>query len=335
MDIMTLLQRLVRQIRNREYYLKALSDHVLPQRDLTRYRDLIHAEYASLDQFLESDHTQEVSSIRYGDVHMDLLIEDRNCETTVVVFHTALDPEGITTPVFVGRGLLKGLNANVICCSDPALELGVGLGWFIGKQGQEFQDDLASAIRHILHSLRSHKYLVFYGPSGGGFASLYYSSRFPGSLAMPVNPQTDIDAYSKDAVKRYCRAAWGVESGADVPAVTDLRPEYSGALMNHVLYLQNLGDRAHVSKQLIPYLAAVSERHKVLLSFGKWGIGHRAPPPDVQRPFVEAAVEVRGDWEKLRKIIDISEESDPQRIKDLVTEYTLLEKRAMHRKSLG
>lgn len=313
--------------------MKETSNLAQPQREVQRYDDKDHFEYESLDQFLASEINQGISSVRYGNVHIDLFVEDRNCETTVVVFHTALNPSMVTTPVFVGRGLLEGLDVNVICCSDPALELGVGLGWFIGKKGLDFQEDLTRAIGHVLTSFGSHKHLVFYGPSGGGFAALYYSSRFPGSLAIPVNPQTDIDDYAEEAVKSYCTIAWGTDAGASVPAVTDLRPQYSGEIPNHVLYLQNLGDRAHINQQLIPFLNSVSEKHKVLIHLGKWGIGHRAPSPEIQSPFIEAAVQVKGDWAQLTDLIETLEGATPVELKELATEYTLLEKRALHRKS--
>lgn len=308
---------------------------MVPPRDLARYKGARTNEFASMEQFLEEGCQQGISSINYGNAHLDLLIEDRHCETTVVIFHTALDPEAVTTPVFVGQGLMKGVSANVICCSDPALELGVGLGWFIGAEGMDFQSDLTRALEHVLKSFDSHRNLVFYGPSGGGFAALYFSSRFPGSLAMPVNPQTDIDAYSEDAVVRYCKTAWGTSTGKDTSAVTDLNVVYAGDFKNYVLYLQNLGDRAHIDKQLIPFLTSVSNRQKMLLSFGKWGLGHRAPRLDVQRPFIEAAVKVDGHWERLRSLIEISDESDPKKIKNAATEYTLLEKRALLRGRSG
>ena len=301
-----------------------------PARNLTRYGAGSAVTYSSLDDFLESNENNGISTIEYGGRHIDLLVEDRGFTTTVVIFHTALDPKDITTPVFVGHGLMEGVKANLVCCSDPVLELGVGLGWFAGHDGVLFQNDFVQILEHVLSNMESHKELVFYGASGGGFASLYFSAQFPNSLAMPLNPQTDIDAYSERAVEEYCLPAWGVRRGLEAPVTTNLIPLYSGNFQNYVFYLQNLGDRTHINKQLIPMLRNVTNSNRILLYLGEWGLGHRAPKTDIQRPLLQAVVAVDGDWEKLREIFPLHEATAPEYLKALGTDYTLRVKRRAH-----
>lgn len=324
---MTLLQRFWR--RCHELLLRRPSANLdstvgqSPIRNLTRYGVGPGLSYSSLHGFFQSNENNGISTIEYGDKHIDVLVEDRGFTTTVVIFHTALDPNEITIPVFVGQGLMEGVKANVVCCSDPVLELGIGLGWFAGLNDVAFQNDFVQILKHILSNMTAHKNLVFYGPSGGGFASLYFSAQFPKSLAMPLNPQTDIDAYSKRAVEEYCLPAWGVRRGAETSVTTNLIPLYSGELQNYVFYLQNLGDRAHVNKQLIPMLRNISDKSRILLYLGEWGLGHRAPKTDIQRPLLQAVVDVDGDWGRLREIFPLHEVDDPEHLKALATDYTL------------
>lgn len=328
---MTLLQRFWRrchELLSRQPVAQAdLAVEQRSIRNLTRYGGGSGVSYRSLHDFLESSENNGISTIEYGDKHIDLLVEDRGFTTTVVIFHTALDPSDITTPVFVGQGLMEGIKANVVRCSDPVLELGVGLGWFAGLDGVLFQTDFVQILEHVLANMDSHKNLVFYGPSGGGFASLYFSAQFPNSLAMPLNPQTDIDAYSVRAVEEYCLPAWGVLRGAETSVTTNLIPLYSGDLQNYVFYLQNLGDRAHINKQLIPMLKSVSDNSRILLHLGEWGLGHRAPKTEIQRPLIQAVISVDGDWEKLREVIPLHEVDDPEHLKSMATGYTLRLKR--------
>src|SRR5699024_12455917 len=98
-------------------------------------------------------------------------------------------------------------------------------------------------------------------------------------------------------------------------------------------YLLNIVDRANIKQQLIPFRDSVSEKHIVLIHLGKWRIGLRAPSPEIQSPFIEAAVQIKGDWAQLTDLIETLEGATPVGLKELATEYTLLEKRALHRKS--
>src|SRR5699024_1541191 len=128
---------------------------------------------------------------------------------------------------------------------------------------------LTAAIRTIQDRIGA-KHLVFFGMAGGGFAALNLSHEFPGSLAVPVNPQTRILDYAEThwaAMARACFGAQDVEQSRAVlesHARADLRRLYADGFENSVLYVQNTAD-AHVSTQLIPWFEAIGWRERAMI----------------------------------------------------------------------
>lgn len=100
-------------------------------------------------------------------------------------------------PVFTGLNVTRELDASFVALSDPTLYLDpdLKLAWYAGSSGWDLQSLLKCVLRKIATVARSND-LIFFGGSGGGFASLYCAASFPGSLALVWNPQTDIGAYS-------------------------------------------------------------------------------------------------------------------------------------------
>src|SRR5690606_37414963 len=118
----------------------------------------------------------------------------------------------------------------------------------------DLQDTILRAIRRCIEALTPER-VVFFGASGGGFAALYFSSLVADSLAVVMNPQTDIAAYLPGPVKVWRETCW---DGADLTALpgtvtTDLVQHYSArSMQNHVAYLQNRTD-SHVDAHMRPW----------------------------------------------------------------------------------
>ena len=69
-----------------------------------------------------------------------------------------------------------------------------------------------------------------------------------------MNPQTDISKYSETAVNAYLGKLLGQEMTLCLPHLsTRVIDLYKEQFTNNVLYVQNLGDRYHVPKYLIPF----------------------------------------------------------------------------------
>lgn len=267
----------------------------------SRYHDRL-INHPSLDAFLSAPLSLGINSIQYGPGpnFLDLHIIDRGSETTIFLFHAAVEPGSTTLPLFVGQQLTEDLKANLVFVSDPALDQEIPIGWFAGDNSHALQEDLVRVFKHIIHGLGDSKNLIFFGPSAGGFASLYYSKQFPGSLAIAVNPQTDISRYLPSHVDLYRQACWGNHELSETGVVYNLVGEYQKGFPNHVVYLQNEDDTFHIDNHLEPWKKAVtqhSDRWKVM--FGDWGDGHAPVPLYLLMGILAFAVEVDGDWPRL------------------------------------
>lgn len=269
-------------------------------RDLNQYK-VKNFNHHSISDFVQSHTPNGSHAIRYGDGYLDLLIEDRSCATTLIMFHAAVLRNFDTLPMFVGRKITENIDANLIFVSDPSLEYGINLGWFGGDLNRPLQSDLPTVISHVLSGFKHHQYLMLFGPSGGGFASLYYSSVFPGSLAIPMNPQTNIKLYRKADVQAYSDASWGGIAVSDAQFCSNVLPAYSNNIKNNVAYIQNLGDISHVEKYLVPLIEQLSRtnRPKVGLKLGQWGKGHRPAPGRVLVRLFRDAIASEGNWSQL------------------------------------
>ena len=163
--------------------------------------------YDGLSSFLDSPVSAGISTIIFQENSLDLLMVHRDSPTLTVIFHAAADPAQVTLPLFVGQHLAEDLDSSVLFVSEPALDLGVPIGWYAGCKSGPRQSDFQDIFEHIQSSVGATS-LIFYGCSAGGFASLYYSHQNPGSLAIAVNPQTDIQKYHSDKVATFTEKCW-------------------------------------------------------------------------------------------------------------------------------
>ena len=216
-------------------------------------------------------------TIMLDDVPIDLRYDDRGFDTTVVFFHAAITKAVRRYPVFSGATFSEDVAANRLFISDPSLYVDsrIKLGWYAGSSRQpKLQDALTEIISRFDGPDRR---LVFFGASGGGFASLYYSTHFPGSIAVPVNPQTTIRNYVPVIVNRYLNYAWDGLPVGELPVCTDVIELYRRPVTNSVLYVQNSGDSDHMEHHYAPFFDVLPEGHKVESHLVDAGEGHVPP----------------------------------------------------------
>ncbi|SEI42145.1 hypothetical protein SAMN04487917_101189 [Arthrobacter sp. yr096] len=260
--------------------------------------------YSGVASFIEADSIpQGILSISEAGLPIDLLNSDVGSDTTMVVFHGAVESTS-QLPVLSGQGLSTGIGVNRIFISDPSLYIseGLQLGWFAGNKAQPgLQSDLEKIIRRIVTSHGSRR-VMFFGGSGGGFASLYFAARFAGSAAVVFNPQTNIARYQPSTVLDYAQIAYDAPDDVQEPlsylpqlAVTDLCGLYAQPLGGAVVYLQNLNDLFHTENHMQPFLEAVHPDNPVFLLEDFWGPGH-APPPKPLLTEVLAGVAAVASW---------------------------------------
>lgn len=270
--------------------------------DLERY-ELPVTRYESLDEFLAADGLPsgilEIGWIR--PIHV--LYRPEDSETTSIHFHAAVDRNTATLPMFSGLTVTAGAWVNNVYISDPTLTIDsdLNLAWFAGADGLPVQRVLPTVIAKFLDASRSTR-LVFWGVSGGGFASLYYSRLFPESLAVCINPQTSILRYAPQFRRAYAAATFGAltrDEGDRLIAErvdADLTTAYRNGFANQVLYLQNADDW-HYKEHLLPF-ADATRRHRSRVRFEvrDWGQGHKPMPTDQLQSLLHTLLTTPGPW---------------------------------------
>lgn len=253
-----------------------------------------HTTYSSLKEFMDADeYPSGVLTVMRRGIPIDIKYEPRGFDTTTVFFHAALTGKKYTYPVFTGAGVSAELPTNRIFIADPSLYLSdeLFLGWYAGNHKQP---RLQYVIRGILnHLVPAGQKMVTFGSSGGGFAALYYAAHRDNSVAVPVNPQTNLANYNRAAVERYARLAWGLSGGQalkKIPAVTDLTRTYR-APGKKAFYVQNTNDRTHMQGHYSPFMDALPAGHDVRPVLVEGKAGHHPPPKTVIREVLATAVD--------------------------------------------
>lgn len=276
---------------------------VIAERDLSRWGEQTYW-HGQLDAF-KSQQTlgSGIHCFKAGGLIYDIRIQDNGSDTTAFLFHGSTSREGRSLPFFTGNNLLTGKKANRVFISDPSLLMSkkLALAWYAGNSGGvRVQAALLDAIRTIASCLGG-KRLIFFGPSGGGFASLYYSWHFPGSLAYAINPQTRIRDFSAVAVDAFAKACLGAADRSEVDAAlahqttSDVRALYRERFDNHVVYVQNSTDH-HVALQMKPFLS-VAKKQPTIIMGDDWGEGHIAPPvPQTVATLDRLIADPDNDW---------------------------------------
>lgn len=299
-----------------EYLATELRRFVLSLRAPHHYEGLPRRNPAPWGEFTHLTHPGEFSTvseanglftITHNGLPIDLMVEDNGSNTTLVSFSAALGQAPLDPPIFTGRAASADLGMNRVFVSDPGLLCSevLGLAWYLGTKQVNLTQRLVEIIQALQDRLGA-EHLVFFGMSGGGFASLNISHEFPGSLAVPVNPQTRILDYAKLHWQSMAEACFGVkgEDGAldilEAHHRADQRHVYNRGYSNTVIYVQNSQD-SHVTYQMIPWLEAIEWKGDVHVLAEKWGDGHVPPKPEKLRQLLGRISEVDGDWASLAR----------------------------------
>lgn len=275
----------------------------LERRDTSAWGDF--TDLGSPEEIADADLSSGFLTVWQDGLPFDLLVDDIGAETTLVSFHAALGGSGLKPPIFTARTVSDGLGLNRIFVSDPGLLAGkdLGVAWYLGTSDVDATAVLTKIIAALEQRMGA-KHLVFFGMSGGGFASLNLSHEFPGSLAIPVNPQTRILDYLEEHwhdLGRLCFGATTAEESRQALELhprADLRRVYAEGFENTVIYVQNASD-GHVKIQMRPWLEAISGDRGVHTLLGDWGRGHVPPNARELKRMLAQVPSVQGRWQEL------------------------------------
>lgn len=157
-------------------------------------------------------HTKHLGMKLYAYSHLRL------GEPLYVVLHGAM-VSGTWFPRFERVKTMSEEGRSFCTIADPTIQqdLGLKLGWYVGHDGIDANEWLLALVERLKFIARPRQ-LIFVGSSGGGYAALQLSHRFPGSLAFVTDPQTIIPNYYATQVKRLMHVGFddlGVESALD------------------------------------------------------------------------------------------------------------------------
>lgn len=283
-------------------------------RSFERWARFPRHDVPGIEAFAQDGIPAGIVSIHGGVVPIDLYAAITP-GAPLVVFLDGNVPRATIAPLpyFSGFGVIpKDWPVSMISVSDSSFALAddLTLAWYGGSEGMALQDLLVGILDRAITVARPSR-VVFFGGSGGGFASLFHASFVRDSVALIWNPQTDIRAYSPAQVETYARVAFPTDfqrlgdpvAVLDRNIVADVATRY-GAPRNDVIYLQNLSD-GHVAGHLGPFLrkqgialptgpfsGLVGER--LFLHLAEWGKGHVPPPRDVLGPLLAAVLDLPG-----------------------------------------
>jgi hypothetical protein len=179
-----------------------------------------------------------------------------------VMFHSTVDRSKRSVPYFDRLEASQDMPGSVLLVSDPTLfvEERLQLGWYVGTR----RWDPTATVREIVHSAAAASgasKLIFIGSSGGGFPALRYSSIFPDSLALAINPHVDLFRYYRSWVRILLETAFpGIDRD---DAERWFRPRFSvlddyqkGTGTNKVLYAQSGHDTNPLTNHLPAFIEA-------------------------------------------------------------------------------
>lgn len=200
----------------------------------------------------------------------------------IVYFHGALERSKRAIPSYYPIDPEISGHAHQISICDPTMTSreGFPISWYAGHEDFNCQEELKCFFQQLKEELGIRK-IIFFGSSGGGFASLFYSFFDEDSVAMALVPQTKIKNYHRPkAFEMYSKSCWSEKPISEVEnyCCLDVCELYKSGFKNSVVYIQSSGDVEHFSSQLIPFLSSINhcKEHKenfILENsyFGKFG----------------------------------------------------------------
>lgn len=251
-------------------------------RSTSAVADLGHSRFDSLDAVLAKPLRDGLTSLKTNNRWFDVLYEDRGADVTFVTFAAALPSSAKTYPRFSSQRTAGLLNANLLAFADAGSGSRESLPtfWHLSTKRVDAQRYVPEIIRHAITS-RSGTHLIFFGSSAGGFAALNYSAQFPDSVALVMNPRTNL----LSTPIRFPGYAETTYPGANVDRLARRMPTsmpalYSKSRGNTVAYLQNTQDKNYYSHHFLPFVEATSGQANVFVRAKPWGVGHVVPPRD-------------------------------------------------------
>src|SRR5690625_1345903 len=275
----------------------------------TRDRDEIAAlEFQHLEDYPQFDPLHGTESTKYSGYLDDAatlvaLFVNQRSDTLIVRCHGALPRKATVLPRFERLRTFLNTPYSSLYFGDPTLHLSeqVSLAWYTGWKELDLYPILARWVTSAAAASGASR-IVFLGSSGGGFASLQISALIPGSMAIPLNPQTAIWKYQPSGNLAYARnyikhimphltpvggvreimpdVDWSEPLGDRASAIS----RYDQPVENYVFYAQNLNDVAHREDHYLLFRKKTEtgpNRERIRYFTYEGQHTHTSPKPDI------------------------------------------------------
>lgn len=252
--------------------------------------------HQSVDEFLDSELTDGIHTIRSGGLIADLVYEGRDGDALLVFFSSVVTDE-ITWPYFTGLGIARSVNTSILAFSDPSISLGAPTGWCLGDQRSRYHTE----VPRIIETVAAGRRVVLAGSSGGGFPALHYGASLPGSVSVAVNPRTHL-LTPPTSLQYWATDLYGTDDPQQIKQIVPLKP---GRPENKVVYLQNSGDPRYFAAHMIPYLLRLQPGADVFTLVDHWGDGHVAAPGWLLRRIIGSLLEDPASEAGLARFVDV------------------------------
>lgn len=239
-----------------------------------------------------------LTSIKTNNRWFDFFYEDRGAAVTLVTFTAALPSTLETYPIFSGKQIASKLDVNRLAFFDAAGGSAESLPtfWHLRTKRVDSQRIILSTINKVL-AQNAGRSLLFFGSSAGGFAALNYSSHFPGSAALVLNPRVNLLSEPRHFERYAAKAFVGADPTRLVRTLPyDMAKRYSLPRGNQVFYLQNLEDVNYVRHHYKHFVNAVDGRPDVTYVTADWGNGHVLPPLEAYMGPLRCLVSSAPNW---------------------------------------
>lgn len=227
------------------------------------FYDLPVVRHGEVDAFDPRPASLAIHEVACGDLTIPAMIRMEPGEYLTVICHGAIDRTLKQLPFFQRVTTSLERPGPFVLFSDPVLALDpkLRLAWFAGTAQTEIVPAMLAMVRRVCNNLGIDR-VSFQGSSGGGFASLQLSVRWPGSLAYVWSPQTDAMRFYKSHIRDYLAVAFPGLSKDDASArfperLSCVEAYRQGALRNFIYYAQNTQDEMHLTNHCDPFLRSI------------------------------------------------------------------------------
>lgn len=242
--------------------------------------------YPGVEFFLKADLHSGLHTIQYNGRLVDILIEDRGSDTTLVVFHANLPGPRSRVPAFQGGGLAASTGTNLVAIADPSVALGdLSLAWYLGDKWLGSAPQLiAPLIRHAVEQMKSSRTILI-GGSGGGYAAVNFGEYFPESVVLVMNPRLRLSGTPRPDLAKYLKVCHDVTGTTPAQRIMNtfmtrnLEDKFENGLPFKLLLMQNHGDYKFWDGQFAPFVDRLQLDPNLWVRIDELGDGHIPYPP--------------------------------------------------------